>query len=246
MKFQKAIISVLIASGSLILMAPAQAATTYFSADFNSTDGGFTTSTVNPFNGIPKAGWIYGAAAGASGSGGWSTLGEQEDGGSPYEHLLTSQIVTLSASGAVNLSFDHFYDFEQNWDGGVVNISVNGGAFTQVSAASFTQNGYSGIIQSIDDWGYAGDFNNLNVFTGTTTGFITSQANLGNFNAGDTLRIQFRGGWDWNGLGQNELGPNWAIDNVTLTAPVPLPSAAWLFGSVLTGFIGYRRRKTAI
>lgn len=246
MSFQKIIFSALLVSGSF--MAPAQAATTYYSTDFNSTNGGFTASTYNPLNGNPLAGWIYSAAAGISGSGGWSTLGEQADGGTPYEHLLTSPLVTLSASGAVNLSFEHFYDFEQGWDGGLVNISVNGGAFAQVPSANFTLNSYTGNIQLLDDWAYPGDMNGLAVFTGTTTGFVTSQAILGSFSAGDTLQVQFRGGWDWNGLGQNELGPNWAVDNVTLSGPsaVPVPAAVWLFGTALTGLVGYGRRKSRL
>ena len=42
---------------------------------------------------------------------------------------------------------------------------------------------------------------------------------------------------------------NWALSNIvyfTATSPIPIPAAAWLFGSALLGMvgIGYRRRQT--
>ena len=43
----------------------------------------------------------------------------------------------------------HRHNFEAdgtNWDGGAVQYSVNGGAFQNLSGASFTQNGYTGVI----------------------------------------------------------------------------------------------------
>lgn len=158
--------------------------------------------------------WVYGATAGGGGTGGWSALGDtggEEFGVVPADRNLTSPVITLTESGPMKLSFDHRYDFEI-WnglagDGGIVNISVNGGAFTQIPTASFTLNGYNQTMQVIDDWGYAGDMNGLPVFAGYSVDFINSQANLGTFNAGDTLQIQFRGGWDWNGTGDHpEVG----------------------------------------
>ena len=56
-------------------------------------------------------------------------------------------------------------------------------------------------------------------FNGDSAGYasgalITSSANLGHFNAGDTLQVQFLGSWD--DLIQASL-PNWVMDRVTLT-----------------------------
>lgn len=222
---------------------PASAAT-FFSTDFNSNDGGFTQSTVNPLGASPSAPWTYGGTVGVGSSGGWSA-GPEEGQGNPVEHLLTSPVISLPDAGAVGLSFDHQYSFEQGWDGGEVLISVNGGTFAPLSAGSFTSNGYSGTIQTQDDWGYAGDMNGLDVFTGTAANFGPSFANLGLLNAGDTVQVRFRGGWDWNGLGDDQtLG--WRIDNVALSAsPVPLPAAVWLFASGVAGIGAIARRKMA-
>ena len=224
-----------------VAVAPSHAAD-IFSADFNSNNGGFTASSVNPLNASPSAPWTFGAAVGNGNSGGWSA-GPEEGQGNPVEHLLTSPLVTLTASGAVSLSFDHSYDFEDGWDGGALNISVNGGAFAQVPNGNFTLSGYSGTVQDRDDWGYVGDMNGVAVFTGTIANFTTSQADLGSFIAGDTIQIQFRAGWDWNGLGQDSTR-GWNIDNVALSAsPVPLPAAVWLFGSAIVGMGAIRGRK---
>lgn len=226
--------------------APAQA-NNVFSADFNSGNGGFVSTTYNPLSGRAEGAWTYGASAGVGTSGGWFALGDtggEEFGVVPADRNLTSPVITISQSGAVNLSFDHLFDFEI-WnglagDGGIVNIKVNGGTFSQVAAASFTKNGYNQTMQVIDNWGYAGDMNGLPVFSGYSGTYITSQANLGNFNAGDTLQIQFRGGWDWNGTGDHpDVG--WHIDNVNVSS-VPVPAAVWLFGSALFGLLGFGRK----
>ncbi|OYT19425.1 MAG: hypothetical protein CCU26_11645 [Nitrospira sp. UW-LDO-01] len=217
-------------------------AAAFFSVDFNANDGGFTQSTVNPLGASPSAPWTHGSTVGVGGSGGW-TAGPEEGQGNPVEHLLTSPVISLADSGAVSLSFDHRYSFEDGWDGGQVLVSLNGGTFAPVSGASFTQNGYTGTIQPNDDWGYTDDMNGLAVFTGEAATFGSSLANLGSFNAGDTLQVRFRGGWDWNGIGTDpSLG--WQIDNMALAVnPVPLPAAVWLFGSGVIGLGAMARRK---
>ncbi|MGE0643543.1 MAG: VPLPA-CTERM sorting domain-containing protein [Nitrospira sp.] len=222
---------------------PASAAE-FFSADFNANNGGFTQSTVNPLGASPGAPWSHGATVGVGGSGGW-TAGPEEGQGNPVEHLLTSPTLSLPSAGAVSLSFDHRYSFEDGWDGGQVLVSINGGSFAAVPLGSFTQNGYSGTVQTRDDWGYTDDMNGLDVFTGEAATFGPSLANLGSLNAGDTVQVRFRGGWDWNGIGADPtLG--WQIDNVALSVnPVPLPAALWLFGSGLVGLGAIARRKMA-
>jgi hypothetical protein len=38
-------------------------------------------------------------------------------------------------------------------------------------------------------------------------------------------------------------GDGLAFDNLTFTATVPVPAAAWLFGSALIGLVGFKRKK---
>ncbi len=33
------------------------------------------------------------------------------------------------------------------------------------------------------------------------------------------------------------------FDNLTFTSSVPVPAAAWLFGSALIGLVGFKRKK---
>lgn len=229
-----------------VFTVPSAQAGVEFFADFNSNDGGFVSTTYNPLNGRAEGPWVYGADFGVGSTGGWRALGDtggEEFGVVPANRLLTSSVITLTSSGLTTLSFEHNYDFEL-WngagDGGAVTLSVNGGAFTQVAAANFTQNGYNYIYQQIDDLGFEGDMNGQPVFAGNSGGFITTQAILGNFNAGDTLRIQFLGAWDWNGTGEHfDIG--WHLDNVQVSS-VPVPGAVWLFGSAIAGLAGLSRK----
>ena len=93
-------------------------------------------------------------------------------------------------------------------------MRVNNGPFQPLGAAGFCVNGYSGIIRS--DSALSGQM----AFNGDSPGYaggnlITSAANLGYFNAGDVLQIQFLAAWDGNTLGSL---PNWLIDQVSLAA----------------------------
>lgn len=39
--------------------------------------------------------------------------------------------------------------------------------------------------------------------------------------------------------------PAWIIDDIQLSAPIPIPATIWLFGSALVGLVGFGRRKQA-
>jgi len=121
----------------------------------------------------------------------------------------------VPVSDEVTLSFTHRYSFEGDYyDGGQVWFSVNGGAFTPVSPANFTANGYaSGNIQG------TGILNGQRAFNGdsagyATTNFITSSVILGTFNQNDTIAVQFVGAWDEC---YGPSAPAWVIKNLQLT-----------------------------
>lgn len=55
-----------------------------------------------------------------------------------------------------------------------------------------------------------------------------------NASGGDTVEVQFRGGWDW--LAYPTTPPNWAVDNVVLNlTPEPTTLLVW---SLLAGLGG--------
>ncbi len=173
--------------------------------DFNAGNGGFTVTTPLPYAGP----WVHDA-----GSGSW-----KENGQGPYTNqantsLLDSPDWTVPACGTLRLTFVHRYSFEPDWDGGQVRLSVNGGLFTAVPLAAFSQNGYAGLVLPSSTSFLAGQA----AFTAESPGFaapgyITSVADLGSFEAGDTVRVQFVAASDESTQG-NLL--NWEIDRVAL------------------------------
>ena len=181
------------------------------SEDFDSDDGGYTATLFNPLDASsPENLWTWGAT-GVDGSSAWTAPGAAV--GTPFEQHLDIPSIDVTGTGLVILEFDHLYKFEATWDGGVVMYGINGGPLNPVPLAAFTANGYNDLMQSGSDWGYDGDMNGLDMFGVDSGGFVHSTANLGTLNEGDTLDIQFRGGWDWN----TQEPEGWTIDNVLVT-----------------------------
>ncbi len=186
----------------------ASGATPLATQTFNANDGGYTVSTPVAFTGP----WTYNAARGS-----WQESGQDADNGHPNTSLLNSTPYTVTAFGNVLLNLTHRWSFEHDgtaWDGGQIRVSVNGGAFTTLPLAAFIQNGYNGTVGP----GSTSDLNGQPGFIAESSGYaasyVVSTANLGLFNPGDTLRIQFFAGSDSNTRGQV---PNWEIDQVALT-----------------------------
>lgn len=63
---------------------------------------------------------------------------------------LTSPTITLTGNAeAFTLSFQHYYSLQENMDGGVVELSINGEGFSPIPANSFLYNGYDGELRRI-------------------------------------------------------------------------------------------------
>ena len=193
------------ASVTVVQRGPQGGPATLRSETFNANDGGFTVSTGGAT--APDQPWTW------DGSGAWTCA--SPGGSGPYATYLTSPTVTVSSAGTVSLTFAHRYSMESVstfYDGGVVQISVNGGDYSTVGATNFTANGYVGLLTGTHALtGLAG-------FAGTSPGYdtpayITSTAYLGTFKAGDTLSIRFAAAWDANTEGTE---PNWEIDSLKL------------------------------
>jgi hypothetical protein len=196
---------------SLTLFSPAgSAGVPLASVDFNANNGGFTVSTPQAYDGP----WVYNSATGS-----WRQDGQQAENGHPNTSFLDSPVIPITTAGTVTLSFNHRYSFEQdsvNWDGGQVRVSVNGGPFTAIPGSAFTSGGFNGSVGP----GSSSQLNGQQGFVGTSAGFttpafITSVANLGYFNPGDTVRVEFMAASDTNTRGPNT--PNWEIDSGQLT-----------------------------
>jgi hypothetical protein len=218
-----------------ITQQPANAVAVYYGAstpvavldqDFNANNGGFTVTNY----GSPVGPWSYNASSGT-----WTNHGESACTG-PYASGLNAPAITLADGGAAVLTFTHRYSFEGQtpldptaWDGGQVRVSLNGGPFRTLPPANFTLNGYiapiggtvTPLLTSTPGW--------INMaFVGESPGyatpaFLTSVANLGFFNRGDTIVVQFVASWDECAEGKL---PNWEIDGVKVEVAAGVPSTA--------------------
>ena len=164
---------------------------------------------------------------------------------------ITSPALAIPDAGPVEMTLRHRYNFEGDYtpanayDGGVIQYSINGGEFTTLDGANFTQNGYfdSPIIGT-------GVLNGTNGFNGPSPGFaartlIDSVATIPGVASGDSVQVRFLGAWD---EGFTPDGIDWEIAGVTLkagatvvlsqdftggdggfTAESTAPAAAWAF-----------------
>ncbi len=122
--------------------------------------------------------------------------------------------VTLPANAY--LHFNHAYLFEQGYDGGVVEYSLDGSSTWQDAGNLFTDGGYTGTLGGVSP--LAG----RRAFTGYTYGYVSSRLNLSSL-AGHSVRFRFRISTD-SSIG----GLGWFIDDVriyTCETPAGLPGA---------------------
>jgi hypothetical protein len=190
---------------------------------------------------------------------GWTAAVESGSANSPFTHsngawftdgvatnsikTLTSPQMTIVTNGPVTVSIVHRYSFDiNNFDGGQLRYRVNSGAWTLVLDSDFTDNGYTG--PPVD--GLGGDDGWSGQSLSYPSGYITSTATFGNFNANDTLEIQFRAGWD-DTPNEGAGTPNWEIRSVTVANAVPEPATyAVVSGAALMAFAFWRRGRRAV
>jgi hypothetical protein len=189
---------------AIALCGPA-AAQDFYVQDFNSGNGGFT---VTSDAGTPGP-WTYNIVNGS-----WTCAGFDPCSG-PLSTVLTSPAITVPASGNATVNLTHRYSFEGGaYDGGQIQLSVNGGAFSAVT--SFSQNGYGGAV--VGNGVLNGQSAFINDSPGYSTGYIVSIASLGGLSAGDSIQVRFVTGWDECSTGGN---PSWQIDALRI-AETPL------------------------
>jgi len=190
-----------------------------FAETFNSSNGGFTVTTPQPYGGP----WNYNSGAGT-----WQEYGHGlPDNGHPNTSFLDSPPLTITAAGQAVLSFNHRWSREQdsrNWDGNQLRVSVNGGAFVAVPGTSFTSNGYNGTVNGTVGSALDGQQGWVGTSPGYTNGFLTSVAVLGNFNSGDVIRLRFMAASDSNTTGLFTNG--WEIDSVQVNQGEPFTVGA--------------------
>jgi hypothetical protein len=124
---------------------------------------------------------------------------------------LTSPAGIAITAPAATVSFRNRFDTEGGWDGGLLEISINGGAFQDVITAGgrFVENGYNGALGA----GTNNPLASRNAWSGNSNGYITSTVQLPAAAAGQNVQFRWRFGADDNtaGTGPN---PGWYVDTV--------------------------------
>ena len=142
----------------------------------------------------------------------------------PYgtsDNALLSPVMLITTTSA-QLSFRHSFSTYYYYDGGVLEISTNGGAFTDIITAggTFVANGYYATLYT----GYGNPLGGRPAWTGSSGGFLTSIVNLPATTAGQNVQLRWRFGSSSSYGGSG----GWYIDTVSVTdgfdCCVPVPN----------------------
>lgn len=122
---------------------------------------------------------------------------------------LTSPLIPIS-SPAATVSFRNNFNTEAGWDGGVLEISIGGGAYQDIVAAggAFTQNGYNSTLGSN---GTNNPLNGRAAWSGTSGGYVTTVARMPAAANAQSVRLRWRFGAD-----DNTAAVGWFVDSVSV------------------------------
>ncbi|MGD1921649.1 MAG: hypothetical protein ACFCAD_23805 [Pleurocapsa sp.] len=183
-----------------------------FDFDFTSSDGGFTSS------GSPD--WTYTGSQ-------WQTTNIS----SVNENFLTSPVLTSTVDGQIDLSLTHAYNFEDGFDGGIVEYSINGSPFSYFDSLN-----YNFTLST----GFSNPHPGIEAFSGTAAA-VVSNGQAGTLTPGDTFQIRLNGGWDSS---VEESNPAWEVSSISINAsatPVPFGVSTDLSIIILGGLYGVSR-----
>lgn len=171
--------------------------------------------------------WTAGGAVGSAGlpwsrqevSPGQHQMHVDDNGGLADWWLQTPPIVA-SPTDPLVLTFEHSYSFEYDatadWDGGVLELSTDGGS-SWVDAGGSAVPGYTGTLSTT-----AGNpLSGRSAWTQVSPGYpspVAVTVDLGTAYAGQTIRLRFREGSDV-AVG----APGWWVDNVQVTGATSPP-----------------------
>jgi photosystem II stability/assembly factor-like uncharacterized protein len=162
------------------------------------------------------AGWVVSWTGAGSPWGTTSSLSDSApnsafapDPGDISDNNLTSPVLAINTASA-RLAFRHYYDTEPTYDGGVLEISIGGSAFSDILSAggSFVDNGYNGLISS----SYSNPLAGRSAWSGNSGGFVTTTASLPAAAAGQSVQLRWRLGSD-----NSVSASGWYVDTITVT-----------------------------
>ncbi len=119
--------------------------------------------------------------------------------------LATTNSMTMPAS-PLKLSFWGFINSEPGWDGGVVEISTNGGTNWSDLGTNILSGGYNGTLGTSSN-----PLSGRSAFTGNSGGFVKTTINLASYAGMANIKFRFRFGSD---ASVNAVG--WYVDDILL------------------------------
>src|SRR5205085_2437230 len=156
------------------------------------------------------------------------------------KRLDTPDLGIASFSQGAQVSFRNFYNLEDTFDGGVLEVSspdINGGTFTDITDAAvggfFLTGGYNATISTAFMSPIAGRM----AWSGNSGGYINSVANLGPHVVGRTIKLRFRMASD-----NSVSATGWRVDTLAVAVmfcqsptPSPSPTATATAAATATG-----------
>lgn len=115
-------------------------------------------------------------------------------------------ILPASVSNYTTLSFWHRFNTEEGWDGGVVEISTDGGSTWSDLGSKMTSGKYNGSL------GGGSALANRQAYTGSISSFMKTTINLSSY-ASQSIKIRFRFASDDNTAPTNG---GWYVDDIVL------------------------------
>jgi hypothetical protein len=193
-----------------------------FSDDFENGTGNWTGNSV--------AGYYWDIAGGYATSGLYDYWGPNADGAGALSTQFASAVSLPSTSSPLYLRFNHSYDFEwyldgARYDGGILEYSVNGGAWTDANSLIVDGRDYNGTITA---WNGSNPYESAAAFVGPSHGYVSSRYDLSAFNGS---MINFR----WVVATDDSTGYyGWDVDDVMVYQCVP-PNSIWYLAEGYTG-----------
>ena len=136
------------------------------------------------------------------------------------KRLQSASIFLSEGPEAVQIQFSNNFNLQAGFDGGVLEISIDGGATFQdiLARGTFMSGGYNGMISACSDNPLAG----RQVWTGNSGGFITTTVSLPVVTWGPEMILRWRMVSD-----SNVFGEGWRIDTLIVNQchQTPTPTA---------------------
>ena len=162
----------------------------------------------------------WGVASIYAHSGGYGLWGDDFMSTSGASDSNVSMVNSVLVPSNAFLHFAHAYGFEgPDYDGGVVEYSINGGSTWSDAGSLFEANGYDGAINT----GFSNPLAGRQAFIDDSHGYISSRLNLSSL-AGRNIRFRWR-----MALDEIVYDEGWFLDDVRIyTCGTPPPAAATL------------------